>query len=199
MKLKILLNVFILLISTQILNAQNEKLTVKVVQFGKEIKAINSVYKLKRDEFSLQFNVENTNDFLIGSTFDEDIYRSAKGEADLEVAWFGNTGMAEGIFNDDKQILVSNDAPSYWYFDNKNDHRFDKNPMGNSKKWTATRTINNFYDLNNDKQIEVKNCKESLYLVFYKNNNDVDKINEENGPDANLIKILSHLELNFND
>lgn len=198
MKIKTLsFAILLLFTATQFLRAQNEKLTVKVFQFGKEIKAVNSVYQLKSDEFSLQFNAENTNAFLIGSTFDDDVYRSAKGDADLEVTWFQSTGMAEGIFNNEKQILISNEAPSYWYYETKEDHRFDKNPIGNQKKWSATRSITNLYDLSNDQEIKVKDFKKSLYLIFYNNKNDSDKAYEENGVDPNLINILSSIELKF--
>lgn len=198
MKLKNFLCTFLLIISTQFINAQNEKLNVKVFQFGKEIKAINSVYELKPDEFSLHFNVDNTDSFLVGSTFDEDVYRSAQGQADLEVAWYANTGLAEDLFNPKKQIFISNDAPNYWYFDSKKDHRFDKDPIGNLIKWTAKRTINHFYDLDNDKKNKTKDLKKSIYLIFYKNGNDILNIDEEKGPDPSLIKVLSNLELKFN-
>lgn len=167
MKIHRIIYVLTLLISTQILYAQDEKFSVTVQQFGKEVKAVNAIYELKSDEFTLQFTVENMDAILVGATFDEDVYESAKGEGDLEVGWFENTGMAEVQFNAEKQILISNDAPSYWYFDSEDDHRFDKHPIQNSSQWTATRASNKFDDLLNDKIISVKNFNESLYLVFY--------------------------------
>ena len=189
MKLQKIIYLLTLLISTQILHAQDQKLSIKVQQFGKEVQAVNNIYELKSDEFTLQFTVEYMGAILVGATFDEDVYRSAKGEADLEVGWFENTGMAEVQFNADKQILISNDAPSYWYFEDKNDHRFDKDPTGNSSKWTAFRTTSKFDDLLNDKIIHIKDFNEYLYLVFY---------NKGYGQDS-AVNIKASLALKFSE
>lgn len=199
MKIKTLsFAILLLCTASQFAYAQIKDLKVKVFQFQKEVKAVNSVYELKPAEFILHFDAENTSDFLIGATFDDDLFRSAKGEADLEVAWYQNTGMAEDKFNSDKQILVSNEAPSFWYYETKNDHRFDKKPSGNKNKWSATRSINTIYDLNIDKEINIKHFRKSLFLIFYNNKNNSDNIYEENGVDQSLISILSKLELKFN-
>ena len=159
----------IFIVTAKLLLAQDASVTVKVLQNDTEIKGTKQVFYLYPQEFTLAFNVENKDGFLIGATFDDDLYRAALGMADLEVSWFENTGMAEELFNAEQQLFISNDAPSYWYFENKDDHRFDKSPTGTAQQWSATRSINNFYDFHIKKNIQVKDFTKSLYLVFYEN------------------------------
>jgi hypothetical protein len=47
------------------------------------------------------------------------------------------------------------------------DHRFDKNPKGNLKQWTATRTITRFYDIMVDQPISLKDFDGRVYLFMY--------------------------------
>lgn len=153
------------------INCFAQTINVKVEQFGKNVDVVDGVCELKSDIFTLHFNVENMEAFLVGATFDEDVYRSAKGETDLEVPWFESTGMAEEFFNTEKQILISNDAPSYWYFDSINDHRFDRSPVGDLGNWTASRTTEKFFDLARDASVSVRGYHGFLYLCFYTKQN----------------------------
>jgi hypothetical protein len=47
------------------------------------------------------------------------------------------------------------------------DHQFDKNPKGNLKQWTATRTITRFYDIMVDQPISLKDFDGRVYLFMY--------------------------------
>ena len=58
-------------------------------------------------------------------------------------------------------------APSYWYFTDSKDHRFDKTPKGNLKQWTATRTITRFYDIMVDQPISLKDFNGNTYVLMY--------------------------------
>lgn len=147
--------------------AQSAKINVQILQNNQYLSSVNNVYELKSDEFSFVIEGEKSEGFLVGATFDEDVYRSAKGEADLEVAWFEATGMAEELFNKGKKMFVSNNAPSYWYFTDATDHRFDKKSKGNFDKWNAKRTIESFEVIELDKTIHVNKFKESLYIYMY--------------------------------
>lgn len=182
----------IIILTTKLVLAQNTRLTVSVLQNDTEIIGAKQVYSVYPQEFTLAFNVENSDGFLIGATFDADVYRSALGMADLEVMWFANTGMAEELFNSEQQLFISNEAPSYWYFENNSDHRFDKSPTGTAQKWSATRSINNFNLIDIEKKIEVKDFTKSLYLVFYENVYDVDYVIVAN-------KIRNAIEIRFKD
>jgi len=82
--------------------------------------------------------------------------------------------MAESSFNAQRQILLSDEGPSYWYWHGKNDHRFntvniDENGI------TAVRIIEYLVDIDSDNTIHVSNVEQPLYLVF------IDRQHNENG------------------
>ncbi|MFD2556418.1 hypothetical protein [Sphingobacterium tabacisoli] len=144
-----------------------QKLEVKIVQDGAMVLSKDDVYMLSPKTFSLEIKSAGVEGFLVGVTTDEYIYKSALGEADLEVMWFEETGMAESLFNADKEVFVNNEAPSYWYFTSTKDHRFDVGAKGNDKLWKATRTVNSFYYMDTEKTVDVRNMKQPVYLFFY--------------------------------
>lgn len=160
--------------------AQSLKVVIK--QDGKVIEPTNDVYELKKSPFQFEITSTNLEGFLIGATTDENIYRSAVGLYNPEVPWFQNTGMAEELYNKDKEMFLMDQAPSYWYYTDAKDHRFDKNPKGNLKQWTATRTITRFYDIITDQAMDLKDFAGSTYVLMYepKYNTEYDLIGKKN-------------------
>jgi hypothetical protein len=187
--IKCLLLLYTVLVST-LTFAQDVKFSLVVNQGGKKVHSEDQVYLLERKPFVLQMAARNVEGFLVGATFDRDVYMSAIGEGDLEVSWFVETGMAEGLFNVEQSILISNDAPSYWYYDKKDDHRFDRDTKGIPTDWIAVRTIKQFVDLLNEKTVQVEDYKDSIFLFIYK---------PEYDDDYTMVSmdILFHGELKF--
>ena len=160
--------------------AQSLKVVIK--QDGQIIKPVNDVYELIKSAFLFEIKSTNLEGFLVGATTDKDIYAGAVGLFNPEVPWFQNTGMAEELYNKDKEIFLMDSAPSYWYYTDAKDHRFDKNPKGNLKQWTATRTITRFYDIMVDQAIELKDFNENAYILMYEPvyNDEYDLIEKKN-------------------
>lgn len=156
---------FVMVVISGAVKAQ--KLDVKVIQDGKVLVPDKDVYHLAPRSFSFQIRSTDAEGFLVGITTDEHLYKSALGEADLEVMWFGETGMAEPLFNKNKEILISDEAPSYWYFTSTEDHRFDLGANGNEKSWQAFRTVSSFYFPDTEQVVSVEKMKKNVYLFFY--------------------------------
>ncbi|MCT1525959.1 hypothetical protein [Sphingobacterium hotanense] len=144
-----------------------QSVSIKVKQDYKLVASVNHSLTLSKSPFKLMFHVKELESFCIAFTSDEDVYRSAIGEADLEVMWFENTGMAEGLFNEDKTMMLSNEAPSYWFYSSLEEHRFDKHPQGTIKEWTAERSIENFLDVDQDENYSVKQINRPIFYVVY--------------------------------
>lgn len=166
--------------------AQSLKVVIK--QDGKVIEPVNDVYELKKSPFQYEITSTNLEGFLIGATVDENIYASAVGLYNPEVPWFQNTGMAEELYNKDKEMYLMDQAPSYWYYTDAKDHRFDKTPKGNLKQWTATRTITRFYDIMVAQPINLKDFMGSVYVLIYEPvyNDEYDLIGKKNLFNATL-------------
>jgi hypothetical protein len=183
-----LLLVFITQISSW---AQEGTIQVEVKQNGKIVTMDNGVINLKSGEFAFEVESFSVESFLVGATFDKDLYRSAIGEADLEVPWFENTAFADEMYNPNKELIVSDEAPSYWFYTNANDHRFDKNPKGNTEHWIGNRTIKILNNLSNYETIPLTKYKGSVFVYFYT------PIYDE---DYNMTEVIIHYqaELKFN-
>ncbi|KFF12032.1 hypothetical protein IW15_10640 [Chryseobacterium soli] len=145
--------------------AQSLKVVIK--QDGKVIEPVNDVYELKKSTFLFEITAVNLEGFLVGATTNKDVYTSAAGLYNHEVPWFQNTGMAEELYNKGKELFLTDQAPSYWYYTDAKDHRFDKNPKGNLKQWTATRTITRFYDIILDQPINLNDFEGNAYVLMY--------------------------------
>jgi hypothetical protein len=160
--------------------AQSLKVVIK--QDGKVIEPVNDVYELKKSPFLFEITSANLEGFLVGATTNKDIYAGALGVLDTEVPWFQNTGMAEELYNKDKEMFLMDSAPSYWYYTDAKDHRFDKNPKGNAKQWTATRTITRFYDIMVDQPINLKDFNGSVFILMYQPvyNEEYDLVDKKN-------------------
>ncbi|MDR4892093.1 MULTISPECIES: hypothetical protein [unclassified Chryseobacterium] len=160
--------------------AQSLKVVIK--QDGKVIQPVNDVYELKKSPFLFEITSNNLEGFLVGATTNKDIYAGALGLLNTEVPWFQNTGMAEELYNKDKEMFLMDSAPSYWYFTDAKDHRFDKNPKGSAKQWTATRTITRFYDIMVDQPINLKDFDGRVFLLMYQPeyNDEYDLIGKKN-------------------
>lgn len=170
--------------------AQSLKVVIK--QDGKVIEPVNDVYELKKSTFLFEITSANLEGFLVGATTNKDVYTPAVGLYNPEVPWFQNTGMAEELYNKDKELFLMDQAPSYWYYTDAKDHRFDKNPKGNLKQWTATRTITRFYDIMMDQPINLKDFEGNAYILMYEPvyNDEYDLIGKKN---------LFHAALRFKD
>jgi hypothetical protein len=139
---------------------------VTVEQNGKTIQSKNGELTLERKSFNLIFEFSEPMGLLINGSFENNTYEMAKnGIPKTRLKGFLATGMADELFNPSKEILVSNDAPNYWFYDNERDHRFNKTKAEHGKI-ICTRTIENIYNVESKTNIKVEKVKKPLYLVF---------------------------------
>lgn len=162
---------------------------VRVEQNGKIIKAKNRVITLDKEAFKFVFELSEPMGVLINTSFNETSYQQAsKGMEMSELFGFENTGMAEAIFNPDKEILIANDAPSAWFYESEEMHRFDLVEKKKGQFW-CTRIIENFFDVDADYTFPVAEIDKALYLVFIAYDQR-DGINEEIELKREMVKIV---------
>lgn len=168
-----------------------QSLKVSIVQDGKVVERKDNIYQLKKAPFQFKFEATELEGFLLGVTTDGGLYEEAVDFSNKELSWFENTGMAEEPYNAEKELLVMDYSPSYWYYTDKDDHRFDRNPKGTPLKWTATRTINKLYDVMVAEAVDFKNIegKASVYVLMYHPtyNDDYLVVSKKNLFDAELM------------
>ena len=139
---------------------------VTLEQNGKSIVPVNNVVTLDKSEFSLVFEFNAPMGLLINASFDNTTYQQAmEGKPKSSLLGFENTGMAEGLFNDSEEIFLSDEAPSYWFYEDEETHRFNSTEKKEGKI-ICKRTINNLYDINVGENIKIEAVTQPLYLVF---------------------------------
>ncbi|UVD79337.1 hypothetical protein NWE55_14565 [Myroides albus] len=147
--------------------AQEENLQVEVIQKGKVIPMDNGIINLKSDAFAFEITSNNIEGFLIGATYDRGLYRSAIGEADLEVPWFNSFAIADENHNPNKELIISDEVPTYWFYKNAIEHRFDSAPKGNAEEWVGQRTIEVLNNLSSYETVPLSKFKDTVYVYFY--------------------------------
>lgn len=145
--------------------AQTLKVVVK--QNGKIVKPVSDVYMLKKQAFQFEIKADHIEGFLVGVTTDENHFGEAVDFFEPDEPWFQNTGMAEGLFNANKELYLMETAPSYWYYTAKNDHRFDRDPIGTAEQWTSTRSITKLYDITAEQEVALKDIETSIYIYMF--------------------------------
>lgn len=144
-----------------------QSLNVVVKQDGKVIEPLNDVYELKKSTFQFEIAASYLEGFLIGVTTDENHFGEAVDFFEPDEPWFENSGMAEEFFNQNKELYLMDMAPSYWYYTDENDHRFDRTPKGTAEQWTATRTVERLYDITASQQVDLKDVEVSIYIYMF--------------------------------
>lgn len=139
---------------------------VLIEQDGKILKIKNGKVKLDKSEFNIVIELHEPMGLLINASFNKKTYKSAsKGKPKSELLGFQNTGMAEGILNTNKEIFISNKSPSYWYYSDEKNNRFNSVEVIDGK-YKCRRTISNLYNIDDRLNINIKDVEKPLYLVF---------------------------------
>lgn len=165
--------------------AFSQSLKVVVKQDGKVIDPVDNVIQLKKHVFQFEIVSTDLEGFLVASTLDKGLFEEAVDYSNTEIEWFQNTGMAEELYNENKELVIMDYAPSYWYYTDKNDHRFDRNPKRNTaNKWTATRTFEKLYSVESEVTYDFNELDDdfSVYILMYapEYNDDYDFIGKKN-------------------
>jgi len=166
------------------MNSKENDFRVFIEQNGKLIEPNNGVVTLEKKSFNIVFEFNEPMGLLINGSFKSKTYNLAsKGKPMSKLPGFKNTGFAEGLLNPDKDMFVSYEGPSCWFYDDPENNRFNFTEKVNGKI-VCKRIIENLFDIDSNANIKVENVDKPLYLVFisYTNgdsNNDRLELNRE--------------------
>ena len=156
--------------SNKNLRAVDKRIPFKIYieQNGIRQTITNNTVLLDKKSFNLVFVLHKPSAVLVNASFDKTTYeRALKKEPLSKLPGYEGTGMAEGLFNTDKELFIDDTAPSYWYYDNDKEHRFNK-VVKTKDSLVCTREIKQFYILEEKDNIvlPVEKVSKPLYLVF---------------------------------
>jgi hypothetical protein len=141
---------------------------IAVEQNGKTLPIRGGVVRLKQAPFVLRFHLAVGEALLVHSWQAPGFWEKARAGANLdEVLQLEGNGMAEELFNKTKDVMLDEHAYSYWYYTDKNDHRFDR-VKREGKRVIARRTIERLVNVSgHNVSSPIGNTAVSnLYFVF---------------------------------
>lgn len=145
--------------------------SVTIEQFGKSIPVKNHEATIEKAPFTIVFYLRQPDAILVNTSFNPSSFYAAKNGVQIEkIRGFRETGMAEYLFNSKRDIMISDEAPHYWFYDNEKEHRFNEVTKKDGIL-ICKRTVENIFFLHPDREIvkveDLRN-KEKLFMVFMK-------------------------------
>ncbi len=125
---------------------------------------------LKKKSFTIVVYFKNQDSVLVNASFAADSFEQAKiGKPFAEIEGFKDLGMAEEAFNPKALLMMSAQAPHFWYYDHQANHRFN-DVMRTKDIFSCHRIIAQImYRDTTREMISIKDLTENaLYLVFMK-------------------------------
>lgn len=148
---------------------QHKEITIRVGQ--EQSVALNGYENqltLPRKGFKIQVLLENVAGVYCYASFSDSIYKIGLQDAIPGFSELPDMVMAEKKFNDEKELLISKEGWSYWFYDSLLDwHRFNKKiVLLDHSRIVATKSIKQIYFVEEGKDVKLKDMKLPLYLFF---------------------------------
>jgi hypothetical protein len=155
---------------------------ISIVQGGVKVPIINNEVILSKSSFDIVIDMPKPDGVLLNaSTNKKTATLALKNKVQAKLPGFKETGMAEALLNSDKEIILAETAPSFWYYDNGNEHRFNS-VIKSDSGLKCIRTVENLYDRKTKNTIKISDVQKKLYLVFIynkSNTNYFDRVEEK--------------------
>lgn len=141
--------------------------SVSIEQDGETVPVGDHRAELEKKEFALIVHFPGPDTVLVSASFDPGSYRdAAAGKPLAKIRGFSDLGMAEGLFNEERTLFISDTAPNAWYYENEKDHRFD-GVTATADGIACRRTIAGFSHPETGEIASVEEIeRNSLYLVL---------------------------------
>lgn len=170
-----------------IINAKNEDyFKVEILQNGKKVKIKNNKVKLEKEPFKFKITLYKTNHVFVSNSWgtyyydypsDENIFKCEDDVYLKDCRFVSIKTGNEDKFNVNKDIYVGDDGyQSVWFYNEDMEwHRFDKNVKVENGVIYAEMTVENIYDMDkrderkfkkNEYNYPIKNIENDIYVVF---------------------------------
>jgi hypothetical protein len=139
-------------------------------QDGRSIPIENHQVILKKKTFTIVLYFKQPDSVLMNASFSPDSFEQARAGMPLkDIPGFSDLGMAEEVFNPKTLLMISTNAPHYWYYENDANHRFNDVMRKNGILICRRIVAQVMYRDTTRKLATVKDMREDeLYLVFMK-------------------------------
>ena len=141
--------------------------------------ALGKVY-LKKEAFAIETTLNMLDGVFVNCSDDAIVYQGALQRNLPDFQTIGWKVSVETEFNKDQELLIQDqESYCYWFYDPKEYdwHRFDSVIVRKGSSIIGTKTVRQFYSLEQDKNLTLMEVPKKLYLTFFSINGS---FNEEN-------------------
>lgn len=162
------LSIFILF-TCLLVTAQDGRFGLYFEQNGQRYDVIKNEVTLKAAPFDLVLVFPAPMGVLINASLEPFTYgpvtKKKSKKKKEELIGFANTGMAEENFNPGNDIMITDNAPSYWYYDSATAHRFSQVILTDSG-YVCKRHIESLAFIGDKKKEKIEGNMPALFLVL---------------------------------
>lgn len=140
--------------------------TVYFEQNGKRIDPAKGAVTLSAAPFDLVIELPEKGGVLVNASLEPFTYKPAhKGKPKEKLLGFVNPVLQEGYLNKGKEILLADDAPAYWFYENDSTHSFNT-VVNDNGAFICKRRIEKITFAKTGQKEVIEGNMPSLYLVF---------------------------------
>jgi hypothetical protein len=135
---------------------------------------------LKKDTFLIITALDKLDGVFVNSSHDSIVYQGALQRNLPDFHTIGWKVSVETEFNKDQELLIQDqESYCYWFYDPKEYdwHRFDSVIVRKGSTIIGTKTIRQFYSLDQGKNLTLMEVPKKLYLTFFSINGSFNKEN----------------------
>lgn len=177
-----ILRTFLLILCFSLFNtveAQGFEITFKQRNQIVRPDSLGRVY-LKKDTFLIMTALDKLDGVFLNSSFDSVVYQGALKRNLPDFQTIGWKVSVETEFNKDQELLIQDqESYCYWFYDPKEYdwHRFDSVIVRKGSTIIGTKTVRQFYSLDQGKNLTLMEVPKKLYLTFFSINGSFNKEN----------------------
>jgi hypothetical protein len=177
-----ILRTFLLILCFSLFNtveAQGFEITFKQRDQIVRPDSLGRIY-LKKDTFLIITALDRLDGVFVNSSFDSVVYQGALKRNLPDFQTIGWKVGVETEFNKDQELLIQDqESYCYWFYDPKEYdwHRFDSVIVRKGSTIIGTKTIRQFYSLEQGKNLTLMEIPKKLYLTFFSINGSFNKEN----------------------
>lgn len=162
--------VLYLLLSPAVFFAQQKDVSIRIVQDDEahQLNDFETRLALEKEGFKIQVLLSKTEGVYVFASFSDSVYKTGPSDPVPGFKDLPNLAMAEDEFNNNKELIISNEGWSYWFYDPElNWHRFNKKLVFlDSNKVVGVKSIKQYYLLDEKEEVKVKDNNRPLYIFF---------------------------------